>query len=142
MIRPRRSIGRATRAATRDRRLRENETEELHEARIAQERERLERSRSNLRPTRICLNLLAFAYDCNVDYGAHKAVDIGEMNKKCRYCKALKFKGETPGLCCMSGKVRLPESPSSPEPLFTLLKGETPESKHFLSKIRNYNCRD
>ena len=45
---------------------------------------------------------------------------IGFMDKKCLYCGALRFKGETKGFCCSSGKV-LPEPfPRPPEELMKL----------------------
>lgn len=133
------NIGRVTRGAAAARRHRENETEEEYQARISLMMERNARSRSNLRPRQVRLDRVAFAYDCNFDYGAHKAVDIGLMDKVCRYCKALKFKNEAPGICCMNRKVRLPELTSPPEPLYTWLNGATLESKHFSSKVRSYN---
>lgn len=61
------------------------------------------------------------------------------MEIVCSYCGALKFKGETPGLCCLSGKVILPNLPNPIEPLFSLLQGETPESRHFLLNTQKYN---
>ena len=61
------------------------------------------------------------------------------MSKICPYCKALKFNGETMGMCCASGKVKLPLLAAPPEPLKTFLTGTTSESKRFLSKIRQYN---
>ena len=61
------------------------------------------------------------------------------MSKICPYCKALKFNGETMGMCCASGKVKLPLMAAPLEPLKTFLTGTTSESKRFLSKIRKYN---
>ena len=61
------------------------------------------------------------------------------MSKICPYCKALKFNGETMGMCCASGKVKLPLLAAPPEPLKTLLTGTTSESKRFLSQIKKYN---
>lgn len=61
------------------------------------------------------------------------------MTEVCPYCKALKFKGETKGLCCANGKIKLPQLEEQPEPLKFLLAGYTAESKHFLSDIRKYN---
>jgi hypothetical protein len=58
------------------------------------------------------------------------------MTEVCPYCKALKFNGETKGMCCASGKIKLPQLEEPPEPLKTLLAGSTAESKHFLSNIR------
>jgi len=32
-----------------------------------------------------------------------------KMDKVCPQCTAIKFKGKAPGMCCVSGKVKLPE---------------------------------
>ncbi|GFU40418.1 putative DNA helicase [Trichonephila clavipes] len=42
-------------------------------------------------------------------------------------------------MCCASGKVKLPELHSPPEPLSTFLSGVTRVSKHFLENIRKCN---
>ncbi|KAF8771706.1 hypothetical protein HNY73_019086 [Argiope bruennichi] len=52
---------------------------------------------------------------------------------------ALKFRNETPGMCCASGKVVLSPLPTPPEPLLSLLAGESDDSKLFLRKIRKFN---
>lgn len=52
---------------------------------------------------------------------------------------ARKYSGETPGLCCLSGKVKLPVLTPPPEPLHSLLRGETSESRHFLANTQKYN---
>lgn len=87
----------------------------------------------------INLHRIAFAYDNTVDYHSHPSVLIGPMNNICRHCKALKFRNGTPGICCANGKVQLPDLLPPPEPLQTLLLGDTPQSKHFLANIRKYN---
>jgi hypothetical protein len=51
---------------------------------------------------------------------------------------ALKFAGESPGLCCLNGKVKLPLLTSPPVPLRSLLSGEAPES-HFLGNTQHKN---
>ena len=61
------------------------------------------------------------------------------MNTSCRYCNALKWPGETPGLCCANGKVSLPLIEEPPEPLRELLRGNTDDSRYLLSHIRHYN---
>jgi hypothetical protein len=61
------------------------------------------------------------------------------MTEVCPYCKALKFYGETKGMCCATGKIKLPQLGEPPEPLKTLLDRYTTKSKHFLSNIRKYN---
>ena len=85
------------------------------------------------------LNQVTFQYDCTIDYSSHPFVRIGSMEVVCVHCGALKFAGETPGLCSLSGKVKLPLLPSPPEPLHSLLCGETQESRHFLSNAPRYN---
>ncbi|GBP30876.1 hypothetical protein EVAR_91617_1 [Eumeta japonica] len=61
------------------------------------------------------------------------------MDKICMYCSALKFKNETPRMCCASGKVKQPELHPPPELLSTLPSGVTREPKRFLENIRKYN---
>ncbi|GFT84156.1 helitron_like_N domain-containing protein [Nephila pilipes] len=61
------------------------------------------------------------------------------MDKVCRYCQALKFQNETPGMCCASGKVVLSPLPTLPEPLLSLLSGDSEDSKLFLRYIRKFN---
>ncbi|GFU26256.1 uncharacterized protein NPIL_266621 [Nephila pilipes] len=84
-------------------------------------------------------NRLAFRYNPGEDYSLSRHVLIGTMTLVCPYCKALKFSGETKGMCCGAGKIKLPQLREPPEPLKTLLAGYTAESKHFLSNIRKYN---
>ena len=61
------------------------------------------------------------------------------MDIVCEHRTALKFSGETPGLCCLNGKVKLPLLTPPPEPLHSLLRGDTPESRHFLANTQKYN---
>lgn len=63
------------------------------------------RTRRNLSSTNV--NRIGFQYDCNTDYCLHIGVRIGPMDAVCEYCGALKFSGETPGLCYLIGKVEL-----------------------------------
>ncbi|GBM88714.1 hypothetical protein AVEN_204009-1 [Araneus ventricosus] len=42
-------------------------------------------------------------------------------------------------MCCSGGKVQLPRLVDLPEPLHTLLIGDSTEAKHFLTNIRRYN---
>ncbi|GFT54617.1 uncharacterized protein NPIL_359641, partial [Nephila pilipes] len=84
-------------------------------------------------------NRLAFRYNLGEDYSLSRHVLIVTMTVVCPYCKALKFRGETKGMCCAAGKIKLPQFREPPEPLKTLLAGYTAESKHFLSNIRKYN---
>ncbi|XP_076290998.1 uncharacterized protein LOC143214169 [Lasioglossum baleicum] len=78
-----------------------------------------------------------FQYNPLINY--HVESDIGRMERVCVFCNALKWKGETVGMCCSSGKVRLPLIQSPPEPLNSLLTGDRPESRHFFKKVHSYN---
>ena len=64
---------------------------------------------------------------------------IGKMDKYCMYCSALKFKNETPSMCCAGGKVKLQELHPTPEPISNLVSGGTSQSKYFLPNIHKYN---
>ena len=55
------------------------------------------------------------------------------------HCSALKFKNETPGMCCAGGKVKLLELHPTPEQISTLVSDGTNQSKHFLANIHKYN---
>lgn len=61
------------------------------------------------------------------------------MDIICPHCNAAKFRGETAGMCCSNGIVKLPALEPPPEPLHSLLTGESPTSKHFLQNIQTYN---
>ena len=65
--------------------------------------------------------------------------NVGSMTVQCEFCKALKWPGETEGLCCEKGKVKIPLLPKPPEPLASLLLGQHQGSAHFLGNIRSYN---
>ncbi|XP_049317009.1 uncharacterized protein LOC125779782 [Bactrocera dorsalis] len=99
--------------------------------------------RPNHRQGRVPLRLrdqmehVGFLYDPDCDYSLHGA--IGAMDIICTHCNAAKFRGETVGMCCSSGKVKLPALEPPPEPLQSLLTGESPTSKHFLQNIQAYN---
>lgn len=86
------------------------------------------------------LELQAFHYDCKKQYSEHPNIVIGKMDTICEYCHARKFKGETAGICCSSGKVNLPALDVPPPQLLAYMTGETPDSNHFLQNIRRYNC--
>ena len=81
----------------------------------------------------------AFNYKYNADYKSDSNVNIGLMNVLCNYCGAQSFKNETVGLCCKSGKIRLPQLEVPPNPLYSLIFDSTPQSKQFLPNVRKYN---
>ena len=64
---------------------------------------------------------------------------IGEMNIVCKFCKARKWKDESPTLCCNSGKVILPLFPDPPEMLKELLTSKSEEGKLFRKNTRTLN---
>ncbi|CAG5038712.1 unnamed protein product [Parnassius apollo] len=98
------------------------ETRNRRAYRTDQQRDNLRRARRN--GSSVDLNRAAFLYDCTIDYSLHRLVCIGPMDVVCQHCGTLKFAGETPGLCCLSGKVKLPLLVPPPEPLCSLLNGE------------------
>ena len=91
------------------------------------------------RITHTNLKLSAFHYDANYNYSIHLSVVIEKIDELCRYCRTFKFKNEAPGMCCAGLKVKLAELHPPPEPLTTLVSGDTSKSKHFLTNIHKYN---
>lgn len=85
------------------------------------------------------LNKAAFEYDPLIDFSNHRLVALGKMDKTCKYCKALKWKGETASICCSGGKVSLATLGEPEEPLKKLFTSDSQESRRFLDKIRKYN---
>ena len=59
--------------------------------------------------TRVSLNCLAFECDPEIDYSSHALIVIGNMDKESQDCHAFKYKGQSAGLCCASGKISLPQ---------------------------------
>jgi len=95
------------------------------------------RTRRNLSSTNV--NRTGFQLDCNTDYCLHIGVRIGPMDVVCEYCGALKFSGETPGLCCLIGKVKLSLLTPPLELLNSLLCGKKPELQNFLAITQKHN---
>jgi len=164
----RRNIGRRTRTASQRHDRRVNEADEERSQRLDANRIRISQARSIMTPEQriqssstrsvgaraenylerrqnrrpnvtIRYERLAFRYDPIVDYAADVSVNFGTMSTVCQHCNALRFRHETPGLCCASGKVKLPQLTPPPEPLASLLSGQDPRSKHFLENIQKYN---
>ncbi|XP_043259365.1 uncharacterized protein LOC122403185 [Colletes gigas] len=122
------------RLAQQSRRVNQCENFLVQSRRINTENRQQRRSAGNANLLRV-----AFRYDCAFNYRSLPVVQIGSMVVVCPHCNALKFPGETPGLCCLSGKVKLPTLPSPQEPLRSYLEGVTAESKQFLANVQNYN---
>lgn len=120
-----------------------NETEEEREQRLSLNRERLLRCRGNRNAKqqshKYNLEREAFQYDPTKEYDQHVNIVIGKMDKVCRFCGAKKYKNESPGMCCLHGKVELLPLKKPPSELLKYMKNETPESRHFLENIRRYN---
>jgi len=91
------------------------------------------------RSSDVALNRAAFEYDSAFAHKDLLCVDIGSLYIVCQHCKALKFRLETPGLCCAGGKVKLPVLAQPPKPLYSFLYGNTIQSKHFLANTQKYN---
>ena len=81
----------------------------------------------------------AFHYDRNKPYNTNPKVTIGRMNNVCKYCGAKKWQGETPGMCCNGGKVKLEVLHAPPEMLKKLLTEDTSDAKHFRQNLWKYN---
>lgn len=113
------------------------ETTEQRDLRLQGDRSRPRASISRVRADSI---MEAFNYDSHRDYNSnHADVTIGQMEKVCQYCRALKFQKETLGMCCSNGKVSLPPLSEPPEPLRTYVSGSDALSNHFLNNIVKYN---
>ena len=67
-----------------------------------------------------------FNNNVKIDYSSHQIV-------ACQYCKAVKFKNEGDGLCCASGQIKLTPLVPPPESLHSLVSGNGPDAKHFLT---------
>lgn len=130
------NIGRRTRHASQQQVYSQNLSEERQN--IIRENARL-RQRVSTRRSLASYNRLAFQYDPTANYSDDDNLDIGPMTTVCRYCNALKFKRETAGLCCASGKVKLDPLLTPPQPLKPLFDGTDPDSNHFLQRILEYN---
>ncbi|GBO14350.1 hypothetical protein AVEN_79565-1 [Araneus ventricosus] len=116
---------------------RATESEDQRGHRLQTKRIETSTLRATERHSNLCLE--SFHYDPRKDYSKHINVIIGGMSQICKYCFALKYKCEPPGMCCCSGKVRLPALETPPEPLLSYMSGTTSESKQFLKNIRRYN---
>ena len=82
---------------------------------------------------------LGFSYDPDMCYEADETKHIGSMNQICKFCSALRWKGEAPGICCVNGKVKLPPFDALPDLLQRLLQGNHRQHENFYNHIRKYN---
>lgn len=103
-----------------------------------EQRQAIDRNRHAQSRERTELNMAAFNYDPKFNYEHHRNILIGQMDKVCRHCQAIKYEKETPGMCCSNGKVKLPTL-NEPPPALLNFFGPDPLSRHFLQEIRKYN---
>lgn len=81
--------------------------------------------RSRRRSAPVILERVALNYDPAIDYCSDKSVAIGDVTMICKYCKALKYSGESTRLCCARGKLKLPQLVSPLDPtLFSIWDGK------------------
>ena len=66
--------------------------------------------------------------------------DVGACDVVCEHCHALRWKGETKGMCCRSGAVQLPPLLEPPAALWSLLTDTTSAAKKFRINIRKYTA--
>ena len=60
----------------------------------------------------------AYNYNKDIYYKSDNRITIGSMNVVCTYCKAYRFKGETKGICCNQGNVKVEVIKEPPFPLY------------------------
>ncbi|GBM05592.1 hypothetical protein AVEN_94850-1 [Araneus ventricosus] len=81
----------------------------------------------------------AFQYNSNICYESDPLIAIGRMTLECNFYQALIWKGESPGMCCSNGKIRLHSLQAPPESLYTLLTADYSDAVHFQDNVRKYN---
>ncbi|GBM12717.1 hypothetical protein AVEN_228511-1 [Araneus ventricosus] len=120
----RQNIARRTNVAKRKRVERQNETEEETAQRNEGNRLHMPHSHATESSQQHEARNEASRYNSEIEYSLHPVVVVESMNKVCTNCKALKFKNEAPGMCCLNGEVKLPPLKAPLEPLFTLVVGQ------------------
>ncbi|GBN55601.1 hypothetical protein AVEN_119165-1 [Araneus ventricosus] len=76
----------------------------------------------------------------NICYESDPLIAIGRMTLECNFCQVLRWKGESPGMCCSNGKIRLHSLQAPPEHLYTLLTADYSDAVHFQDNVRKYNA--
>lgn len=79
-----------------------------------------------------------------IDENLYNENFVGNMELICNFCEAKHFPFELKNrknfnICCHKGKVKLPDDPSYPEEIKSLIIGNSQLSRHFKHSIRNYN---
>ncbi|GFT29865.1 p87 vp80 [Trichonephila clavipes] len=97
--------------------------------------ERLECQRNVTHPSKMAIwkdkENAADSFNPSIDYKSDASCTLGPISITCQFCSTMKFKGETPGLCCSGGKVHLPVLRDPPEPQHTLLSSDSVCTKVF-----------
>lgn len=136
MPRRKSSLGQQTASARRAAKIRRTETLEEREHRLSQNTARIrnlrEQTVQRVESTWKYTSKSALNYNPNIAYRSDPLVDCGSANIVCSHCKALKWKGESKGMCCQDGKVKLESIREPPEPLLSLLNGQHQLSSTFL----------
>ena len=65
--------------------------------------------------------------------------NIGQRTAECQHCHSLKWLGESPSMCCNSGKVLLPPLPQPPDTVSRLWQENTVRAKLFRRFARQIN---
>jgi len=119
-----------------------NEVDRLRMQRVRAKQTQQQRARHNgierfcRRSATVILERAAFHCDPAIAYCTDKYVAIEEMTIICKYCEALKYSGESTGLCCAGYKVKMPQLVPPPDPL---VFGIGHYSKDFLAIIQKHN---
>lgn len=115
---------------------RANEEPEARALRQSQELNRHVRRNAGIP---VDLSNAAFSYDPEKDYSAHPYIDIGELDKICRFCAAKCFRDESEGICCSKGKVRPNLIEQIPNPILSYFSDDTTRCRKFVENLRAYN---
>ena len=83
--------------------------------------------------------MLHLFHDCSFNYKIDCFCLIGNIDKICYHCQALKWKDQAPGMCCANGKVKIQVTAKPSEPLKDLMLGNSVSSHIFLFNICKYN---
>ena len=84
-------------------------------------------------------SLEIIAGDYIVEHMHGKNFGFGEIDTKCRHWQAMKFKKETPGLCCKVGKVQLAPFPLPPQDMHHYWFANTDLALLFRDNSRIFN---
>ncbi|KAJ8888899.1 hypothetical protein PR048_008393 [Dryococelus australis] len=105
---------------------REEQAERQSSLRAAETPEQSHQRQAFTRNTWAVFYKAAFEYHATLDYSSHRLIiKMERMSIECRFCRALKWKVETAGMCCSEGKVSIPLLKKPVEPLKQLFSYKT-----------------